>query len=144
MSDVELVTSVDDDIVTLASRAIEGLATTRGGAALRRDLEAVCGADSPTGIIESLSQTRSLLCARQDGCVIGLLAVTHVAPCTIIGVYVDESDRRRGVGGALVRAARTEFGAHDGWASPGDRATKSLYESAGWKARLLTMSDEEA
>ena len=25
------------------------------------------------------------------------------------------------------------------WALPGDRATKSLYESVGWKARLLTM-----
>jgi hypothetical protein len=30
----------------------------------------------------------------------------------------------------------------DGLALPGDRATKSLYESFGWKARLLTMRGE--
>jgi hypothetical protein len=27
----------------------------------------------------------------------------------------------------------------DAYALPGDRAMKSLYESIGWKARLLTM-----
>ena len=30
----------------------------------------------------------------------------------------------------------------DGYALPGDRGTKSLYESFGWKARLLTMRGE--
>ena len=30
----------------------------------------------------------------------------------------------------------------DAFALPGDRATKSLFESLGWKARLLTMRGE--
>ena len=30
----------------------------------------------------------------------------------------------------------------DGYALPGDRGMKSLYESLGWKARLLTMRGE--
>jgi hypothetical protein len=30
----------------------------------------------------------------------------------------------------------------DAFALPGDRAMKSLYESIGWKARLITMRGE--
>jgi GNAT superfamily N-acetyltransferase len=62
---------------------------------------------------------------------------------TVEAVYVIESHRRRGVARALLNAvmgARREV--LDAYALPGDRATKSLYESFGWKARLLTMRAE--
>lgn len=58
-------------------------------------------------------------------------------------LYVDRSWRRRGVArsmlNAMVQSANPPV---DGLALPGDRATKSLYESFGWKARLLTMRGE--
>ena len=58
-------------------------------------------------------------------------------------VYVDPLFRRQGVARTLVSSLR-ELTAPplDAFALPGDRAMKSLYESFGWKARLLTMHAE--
>ena len=58
----------------------------------------------------------------------------------LAALYVAPARRREGVGSRLARAVLESDGApSDAWALPGDRATKSLYESLGMKARLLTM-----
>ncbi len=55
-------------------------------------------------------------------------------------VYVDRRFRRKGIARTLVNAVVASSSEPlDAYALPGDRATKSLYESFGWKARLLTM-----
>ncbi len=60
----------------------------------------------------------------------------------ILALYVRPEKRRRGIGRELVRSARAiEPPAHDALVLPGDRAMKSLFESIGWKARLLTLGD---
>ena len=58
----------------------------------------------------------------------------------IVALYVRVERRRLGLGRALVHVARAEA-AHDALVLPGDRAMKSLFESIGWKARLLTLGD---
>jgi hypothetical protein len=59
------------------------------------------------------------------------------------GVFVDPRRRRQHVATELLRAVTMGEGApRDGYALPGDRGMKSLYESLGWKARLLTMRGE--
>jgi len=57
----------------------------------------------------------------------------------ILGIYVRPADRRKGIAKQMITEMIRNAGAVDGFALPGDRATKSLYESIGWKARLLTM-----
>ncbi len=55
-------------------------------------------------------------------------------------LWVRPDHRRRRVAATLLENILTSDAAPvDAWALPGDRATKSLYESVGWKARLLTM-----
>ena len=57
-------------------------------------------------------------------------------------LYVAKGHRRRGVGRATLAALLSQAAPIDAWALPGDRASKSLYESVGWRARLLTMRGE--
>lgn len=58
--------------------------------------------------------------------------------------YVEPEARQVGVGAALLEGLLGWFAEHgctdvDAQALPGDRATKQLYETAGFKARLLTL-----
>jgi GNAT superfamily N-acetyltransferase len=58
-------------------------------------------------------------------------------------LYVDRHHRRQGVARAMLNELRAMASPPlDAYALPGDRGTKSLYESIGWKARLLTMRGE--
>jgi GNAT superfamily N-acetyltransferase len=55
-------------------------------------------------------------------------------------VYVAHEYRRQKIATSLVRALlESPTPPVDAYALPGDRGMKSLYESIGWKARLLTM-----
>lgn len=55
-------------------------------------------------------------------------------------IWVQPGHRRRRVASSILqRLINADVAPVDAWALPGDRATKSLYESVGWKARLLTM-----
>jgi GNAT superfamily N-acetyltransferase len=58
----------------------------------------------------------------------------------IEGLWVNPPERRRGTARAILATlASLPEPPLDAWALPGDRATKSLYENVGWRARLLTM-----
>lgn len=54
-------------------------------------------------------------------------------------LFVTRSRRGAGLGRATLALVREATAVDDAWALPGDRASKSLYESIGWRARLLTM-----
>ncbi len=84
--------------------------------------------------------------AHIDDVVVGYIVVSVTPPlATIDEVYVTEGARELGFGDALLAAATErarELGASllEGEALPGDRDTKNLYERAGIKARLITVS----
>ena len=59
------------------------------------------------------------------------------------GLFVTPNSRRQHVATSLLNALVASVNPpRDGFALPGDRGMKSLYESFGWKARLLTMRGE--
>ena len=72
-----------------------------------------------------------------------LLGFALVRDDVVEGVFVDHDHRRHHVATTLLQALVVgEDPPKDGFALPGDRGMKSLYESMGWKARLLTMRGE--
>ncbi|HET8990404.1 MAG TPA: hypothetical protein VFN59_04820 [Acidimicrobiales bacterium] len=125
------------DAVALAGLwddAARECAQHRGGSVLLDELRA--GRDDATTLRDALRAGELIV------------AVIHDVPVgfawcrggLIAALYVARVERRLGYARALVTELLT--GPHapiDGYALPGDRATKSLYESIGWKARLLTM-----
>ncbi len=69
-----------------------------------------------------------------------IVAGALVRECCVQGIWVQPGRRRRRVATSILQhVINDDFAVVDAWALPGDRATKSLYESVGWKARLLTM-----
>ncbi len=120
------------DLAELWVAALAALRRQRGGAVLARDLAA--GRSDSAWLDEAVA--RANLWHVDDA------AIALVDASTILGVYVVPARRRHGVARALVaalREARPSLG--DALVLPGDRATKSLYESLGWRARLLTMAE---
>lgn len=74
---------------------------------------------------------------QRDDELIGLM-VMHER--VVAAIFVIAAHRRQGIARSMIGfLATTPSAPLDGWALPGDRATKSFYESLGWKARLLTM-----
>ncbi|HEY5009537.1 MAG TPA: hypothetical protein VIH73_00180 [Acidimicrobiales bacterium] len=72
-----------------------------------------------------------------------LLGFAIVRDDIVEGVFVEHDERRRRVATTLLTVLIAgERPPKDGFALPGDRGMKSLYESLGWKARLLTMRGE--
>ncbi|MDJ0771465.1 MAG: GNAT family N-acetyltransferase [Ilumatobacter sp.] len=74
-----------------------------------------------------------------------VVATVEAGVATIADVYVTPEARELGFGDQLLAAAiasaREVGAAHlEGEALPGDRDTKNLYERAGIKARLITVS----
>ncbi len=62
---------------------------------------------------------------------------------TLMALMVKPTVRRQGIARAALQLLLREMpNLRDGLSLPGDRSTKSLYESVGWKARLLTMRAE--
>ncbi len=120
------------DLAELWGTALGALRLQRGGTALARDLGA--GRTDDDWLADAV--------ARGDLWHVPGAAIALIDATTILGVYVVPDRRRRGVGAALVTAVRqARPGLRDALVLPGDRATKSLYESRGWRARLLTMAE---
>jgi GNAT superfamily N-acetyltransferase len=75
-----------------------------------------------------------------DGAIVGFALYRDRVVETL---YVDRHFRRQGIARSMLGALRELANPPlDAYALPGDRATKSIYESIGWKARLLTMRGE--
>jgi len=97
---------------------------------------------------ESAALAAGAFVAHIDNVVVGYIrSLVHGPLATVDDVFVLEAARELGFGDELlatvIRWARTE-GAQliEGEALPGDRNTKNLYERAGIKARLITVSAE--
>ena len=134
---ITLATSISPVVLGLLEQAQSSLINKRGG----DELLAAIVADAPaTEVLERFVRDRELWIAN-----VGLdhLGLAIVRDEVIVAVYVAPHHRRHGIARALVQTVLSGVGApRDGYALPGDRATKSLYESMGWKARLLTMRGE--
>ncbi len=113
----------------------EGL-SRRGGEALYADLSEGEGLED---LLDHLLESGCLWAFVDDRA--ERIAYAILRGGVIEMLFVRPQNRRQGVGQKFLRAL-VDHGARDGQALPGDRATKSLYESVGWKARLLTMRAE--
>ncbi len=109
------------------------VAELRGGAALLATV-----ADTADGdVLDHLVRGGHVWTATVDTAVWGFAVVRQRV---VEGVWVNPRERRHGTARALLAAlSSSREPPRDAWALPGDRATKSLYESVGWRARLLTM-----
>ncbi len=118
----------------LWSDAARECAQHRGGAALLEDLRA--GRDDAATLRDALAAGELVVVLESDVPV----GFAWRRGEFIAALYVARGERRRGHARSLVAGLLTDpHPPTDGYALPGDRATKSLYESIGWKARLLTM-----
>ncbi len=146
--------SLDDDsrLVELCAELVAGISAQRGGPLLVDP-----GLDEPTGAALAgrlrplLDRPDSLvLVGTLDEVVVGL-AVSMVQQIAgrgrrgVLGAcYVEPGARGVGVGRLLLDRALSWFeecgcDGVDGTALPGDREAKNFYESAGFRARMLTM-----
>ena len=148
------VASLDDDsrLVELCAELVAGISAQRGGPLLIDP-----GLDEPTGA--ALAGRLRLLLDRPDSLVlVGTLdeVVVGLAVSTVQQIagrgrrgvlgacYVEPGARGVGVGRLLLDRALSWFeecgcDGVDGTALPGDRESKNFYESAGFRARMLTM-----
>jgi len=131
---VELATEVTDALTELFSRALSTASNHRGGPAM---LHSILLDEEPRAFLEAVVARNELWTAQAGQSLVGFALCRNGL---IEAVYVQKSSRRQGVGTSLVRAIQTALSEPvDAYALPGDRATKSFYESLGWKARLLMM-----
>ena len=139
---VEVVRATSADLESFAGDALARLEAHRGGTALERDMYVATGSNSTHTLIEALIEHDGLVAGYLDESLVALGALGG-NPRSLMGLFVDPAHRRHGIASAMVRdvMARTDAPI-DAWALPGDRATKSLIESLGWKARRLTMRAE--
>jgi GNAT superfamily N-acetyltransferase len=113
----------------------------RGGAALLAEQPAV-GDWVPA--IED--HARWIAVAELDGFIVGYIELGVTGDIAVVRqVYVEPEARELGFGDALLEAARQEAQRHgcsalEGFALPGDRETKNLYERAGITARKIIVS----
>jgi GNAT superfamily N-acetyltransferase len=125
----------------LEAAARHHLIDQRGGAALLAEQAAV-GDWVPA--IED--HGRWVGVAELDGFVVGYLELAVTGDIAFVNqVYVEPEARELGFGDGLLDAARQEAQRHgcsalEGFALPGDRMTKNLYERAGITARKIIVS----
>ncbi len=131
---VSLAEVVTPDLALLWKHALKDVLAKRGGEALMTTLS---GSLTEDELLANVVGSASLWTFVEDGELKGFcLCRARV----VEGVYVAHAYRRQKVATTLVRTLLSGNDAPvDAFALPGDRATKSLYESLGWKARLLTM-----
>jgi GNAT superfamily N-acetyltransferase len=129
--------STSDDLRELWEHALKRLKSHRGGPELydtiRRDVE-------DDALLDHVVASGAVWTIGDDAKLLGFALVRDEV---VEGVFVDHDHRRRRVATTLLTVlVAGEEPPRDGFALPGDRGMKSLYESLGWKARLLTMRGE--
>ena len=134
---VECASVATDQLLGLWEHALKRLLHHRGGEALyasiRRDIPS-------SELLETLVGEGFIWTIANDAQLLGFAVVRE---SVVEGIFVDHDSRRQKVATTLLNAlVVSDAGAIDGFALPGDRGMKSLYESFGWKARLLTMRGE--
>ena len=123
--------------MALVVEAERRLRSHRGGPAL---VDTITGNQDLETFVDTLVSHGALWGAIEDG---RPVAFAIVRDAVVEAVYVAPPARRRGVATqVLTTLLALSDPPLDAYALPGDRATKSLYESIGWKARLLTMRGE--
>jgi hypothetical protein len=131
---VSLAEAVTPDLALLWQHALKDVLAKRGGEALMTTLS---GALTDDELLANVVASASLWTFVEEGELKGFCLCRNLV---VEGVYVAHASRRQKVATTLVRTLLAGDGAPvDAFALPGDRAMKSLYESLGWKARLLTM-----
>lgn len=144
-----------DACAALCQRALAELSGVRGGNLFtRRETGLIAKALlRPGGLRRLLSDTRRLvLVGLLDDVVVGFAVVkAESVGESLLGVidalFVDPDARGVGVGRTMLDSVTSWLTARgcravDAGALPGERATKSFFESAGFKARLITMHRE--
>ena len=111
---------------------------TSSPSAAAHELLATLSGPTPEGeLLANAVASRSLWTLSADGVLKGFAICRERI---VEAVYVAHDFRRQKVATTLVRALlELDPPPLDAYALPGDRGMKSLYESLGWKARLLTM-----
>lgn len=129
--------AVTDDLLQLWEHASKRLLSHRGGV----ELYATIRRDAPTGeLLEALVDGGYVWTVANEDQLLGFAVVRQNV---VEGIFVDHHSRRQKAATTLLHALVGSVAApKDGFALPGDRGMKSLYESFGWKARLLTMRGE--
>ena len=112
------------------------LRTHRGGPAL---FDEITGGASIADYLSDSSHQNEHIIIRSNASDIGFALLRNGV---LLALFVTPALRRRGIASAFIVALRASgVEVVDARALPGDRGTKSLFESLGWKARLLTMRD---
>jgi hypothetical protein len=134
---IEPATAVTTDLEQLWHAALKRMESHRGGPELMATI---------SGDVASEDLLASLV---HDGTVWTIGNGVHVAGFAVVrngvveGIFITPNSRRQHVATSLLNAlVASPQPPRDGFALPGDRGMKSLYESFGWKARLLTMRGE--
>lgn len=131
---VSLARGITPELSALWRKAHHDVLTKRGGGALLATLGEGIGDDDLLGVVVASS---ALWTYEDDE---GLKGFALCRGSLVEAIYVAHEFRRQKVATSLVRALLESSNPPiDAYALPGDRGMKSLYESIGWKARLLTM-----
>jgi GNAT superfamily N-acetyltransferase len=130
---VLLATSVTPELENLWDRGRHDVLNKRGGVALMATLSEGTPADQ---LLATVVAASALWLFHDDE----LKGFALCRAQLIEAIYVAHDFRRQKIATTMVRSLlESSTPPLDAYALPGDRATKSLYESIGWKARLLTM-----
>jgi GNAT superfamily N-acetyltransferase len=131
---VQVARTISPALLALMVMAEKGLRAHRGGTQL---LATMRGDRTTDEYLDHLIDERALWILENDGVVQGFAIYRGEL---IEALYVVPSARRGGCAKLMLRTLLAlENPPKDAYALPGDRGTKSIYESIGWKARLLTM-----
>lgn len=135
--------SVTEDLLRLAHQALGSIDGLRGAEGLVADVSDLLKTRDLESTMQLVASSGGLLVGRVEGRATGLALASPGPSRIVLAAFVEPSYRRRGLGSALLAAALAlDPRPTDAWVLPGDRASKSLYERAGWRARRLTMSGD--